>query len=57
MLSHRAMPWRRVGRPGRDPRVRRLLFPVHGQGTGLLDAGASLSTGALLALVTGPATG
>jgi MFS family permease len=34
-----------------------LLFLVHGQGLGLLDAGASLSTGALLALVTGPATG
>ncbi|MET8846485.1 MFS transporter [Amycolatopsis sp. NPDC004625] len=34
-----------------------LLFLVHGQGMGLVDAGASLSTGALLALVTGPATG
>jgi MFS family permease len=34
-----------------------LLFLVHGQGMGLLDAGTSLSTGALLALVTGPATG
>jgi MFS family permease len=34
-----------------------LLFLVHGQGMGLLDAGASLSTGALLALVIGPATG
>ncbi|MDT7803695.1 MAG: hypothetical protein QOI78_7128 [Actinomycetota bacterium] len=34
-----------------------LLFLVHGQGLGLLDAGASLSTGALLALVSGPATG
>ncbi|GLY40836.1 MFS transporter [Amycolatopsis sp. NBRC 101858] len=34
-----------------------LLFLVHGQGMGLLDAGTSLSTGALLALVSGPATG
>ncbi|GHG05934.1 MULTISPECIES: MFS transporter [Amycolatopsis] len=34
-----------------------LLFLVHGQGMGLVDAGASLTTGALLALVTGPATG
>ncbi|MFF1613204.1 MFS transporter [Amycolatopsis sp. NPDC058278] len=34
-----------------------LLFLVHGQGMDLVDAGASLSTGALLALVTGPATG
>lgn len=34
-----------------------LLFLVHGQGMGLLDAGTSLSTGALLALVTGPAAG
>ncbi|WP_103355003.1 MFS transporter [Amycolatopsis sp. CA-128772] len=34
-----------------------LLFLVHGQGMGLVDAGASLSTGALLALVTGPAAG
>jgi MFS family permease len=34
-----------------------LLFLVHGQGMGLLDAGTSLSTGALLALVAGPATG
>ncbi|KDN16659.1 MFS transporter [Amycolatopsis rifamycinica] len=34
-----------------------LLFLVHGQGMGLVDAGASLSTGALLALVTAPATG
>ncbi|MBE1499389.1 MFS family permease [Amycolatopsis lexingtonensis] len=34
-----------------------LLFLVHGQGLGLVDAGTSLSTGALLALVTGPATG
>ncbi|SEF30645.1 Na+/melibiose symporter [Amycolatopsis pretoriensis] len=34
-----------------------LLFLVHGQGMGLLDAGTSLSTGALLALVTGPMAG
>jgi MFS family permease len=34
-----------------------LLFLVHGQGMGLVEAGTSLSTGALLALVTGPATG
>ncbi|HET6707662.1 MFS transporter, partial [Amycolatopsis sp.] len=34
-----------------------LLFLVHGQGMGLVDAGASLTTGALLALVSGPATG
>ncbi|WIY04157.1 MFS transporter [Amycolatopsis mongoliensis] len=34
-----------------------LLFLVHGQDMGLLDAGTSPSTGALLALVTGPATG
>ncbi|RSM41908.1 MFS transporter [Amycolatopsis balhimycina DSM 5908] len=34
-----------------------LLFLVHGQGMSLVDAGASLTTGALLALVTGPATG
>ncbi|MGW3997200.1 MFS transporter [Amycolatopsis sp. NPDC004772] len=34
-----------------------LLFLVHGQGMGLVDAGASLTTGALLALVTGPAAG
>lgn len=34
-----------------------LLFLVHGQGLGLLDAGTSLTTGALLALVAGPATG
>ncbi|MEV6879032.1 MFS transporter [Amycolatopsis sp. NPDC051128] len=34
-----------------------LLFLVHGQGMGLVDAGTSLSTGALLALATGPATG
>ncbi|WP_410637985.1 MFS transporter [Amycolatopsis sp. lyj-346] len=34
-----------------------LLFLVHGQGMGLVDAGASLTTGALLALLTGPATG
>ncbi|MFJ1762565.1 MFS transporter [Amycolatopsis sp. NPDC088138] len=34
-----------------------LLFLVHAQGLGLLDAGTSLSTGALLALVSGPATG
>ncbi|WP_410619175.1 MFS transporter [Amycolatopsis sp. cmx-8-4] len=34
-----------------------LLFLVHAQGLGLLDAGASLSTGALLALVSGPAAG
>ncbi|MDS0132811.1 MULTISPECIES: MFS transporter [unclassified Amycolatopsis] len=34
-----------------------LLFLVHGQGMGLVDAGASLTIGALLALVTGPATG
>jgi MFS family permease len=34
-----------------------LLFLVHGQGMGLVDAGASLSAGALLALVTGPAIG
>ncbi|MEV4051422.1 MFS transporter [Amycolatopsis sp. NPDC049688] len=34
-----------------------LLFLVHGQGMDLVDAGASLTTGALLALVTGPATG
>lgn len=34
-----------------------LLFLVHGQGLTLLDAGASLSTGAVLALVTGPVAG
>jgi MFS family permease len=34
-----------------------LLFLVHAQGLTLLDAGTSLSTGALLALVTGPAAG
>ncbi|WP_410629617.1 MFS transporter [Amycolatopsis sp. cmx-4-83] len=34
-----------------------LLFLVHGQGLGLVDAGTSLSTGAVLALVSGPATG
>ncbi|WP_439385596.1 MFS transporter [Amycolatopsis lexingtonensis] len=34
-----------------------LLFLVHGQGLGLVDAGTSLSTGALLALVSGPASG
>ncbi len=34
-----------------------LLFLVHGQGMSLVDAGAALTTGALLALVTGPATG
>ncbi|NBH04721.1 MFS transporter [Amycolatopsis sp. SID8362] len=34
-----------------------LLFLVHGQGLGLVDAGTSLSTGALLALVTGPGAG
>ncbi|MEU0532220.1 MFS transporter [Amycolatopsis tolypomycina] len=34
-----------------------LLFLVHGQGMDLVDAGTSLTIGALLALVTGPATG
>ncbi|WP_410562328.1 MFS transporter [Amycolatopsis sp. cmx-4-61] len=34
-----------------------LLFLVHGQGMSLVDAGTSLTTGALLALITGPATG
>ncbi|MEQ0561551.1 MFS transporter [Amycolatopsis sp. NEAU-NG30] len=34
-----------------------LLFLVHGQGMGLVDAGTSLSAGALLALVTGPVAG
>jgi MFS family permease len=34
-----------------------LLFLVHGQGMGLVDAGSSLTVGALLALVTGPAAG
>jgi MFS family permease len=34
-----------------------LLFLVHAQGLDLLVAGTSLSTGALLALVTGPAAG
>ncbi|MEA5361649.1 MFS transporter [Amycolatopsis sp., V23-08] len=34
-----------------------LLFLVHAQGLTLLDAGTSLSTGALLALVAGPAAG
>ncbi|WP_410658465.1 MFS transporter [Amycolatopsis sp. lyj-112] len=34
-----------------------LLFLVHGQGFGLVEAGAALSTGGLLALTTGPLAG
>lgn len=34
-----------------------LLFLVHGQSFGLIEAGAALSTGGLLALATGPLTG
>ncbi|MFI6025421.1 MFS transporter [Amycolatopsis magusensis] len=34
-----------------------LLFLVHGQGFGLVEAGAALSTGGLLALATGPLAG